>query len=500
MLRTRIRPLSLALLAIALLGPLFHLAGILTRGTALLHSEFGRLGLLYVLLALSAAASAFLSLRRGNTVVRWLAGAALLLNLGSIGCIWSSWAQDMKHAVAEIEMVSFEPSQIGILVCPANTSQAAASEARAIESIMNEMIKQTGLRELIAVHPGHPVTSEEQAKEIGQRISANVVVWKQEHGQDPIVEKHHVTVLGTDATQIMLEPFNLMLLMTTRGTLTLKDSRAPDNDDVSPLATQVTTRVATGFAFLAAGRPLLAAAQFQSASTMPDLPEAALLSIRNDYGTALLLLGRPDLALEQYELSNAVRPNAAAWVGLGNTAIARHEWDTAPSAFNKAITLDPYAPAPYCGLGIVYASKHDVRKALSSYGQAITLEPTGSIPYALLGLTYELEANIEAAHRAYKTCALYSGSNAGLHGAVLQRAEDILRNPPTAVPTATPRPIPTPAPIPTSAVYRVKSGDNLRAIADEFDVSLQAIVDLNDDLTDPDSIFVGQVLLIPPVP
>jgi len=233
---------------------------------------------------------------------------------------------------------------------------------------------------------------------------------------------------------------------------------------------------------------------------MPDLPEAALLSIRNDYGTALLLLGRPDLAQEQYELSNDVRPNAAAWVGLGNVAIARHEWDTAPRAFNKAITLDPYSPAPYCGLGIVYASKHDVRKALSSYEQAITLEPTGSIPYALLGLTYELEANIEAACRAYKTCALYSGSNAGLHGAVLQRAEDILRNPPTAVPTATPRPIPTPVPIPTAAVYRVKSGDNLRAIADEFDVSVQAIVDLNDDLTDPDSIFVGQVLLIPPVP
>jgi len=326
------------------------------------------------------------------------------------------------------------------------------------------------------------------------------VVWKQEHGQNPIAEAYHVTVLGTDATEIMLEPFNLMLLMTTQGTLTLEDSRTWDNDDISPLATQVTTRMATGFAFLAAGRPLLAASQFQNASTAPDLPEAALPSIRNDYGTALLLLDRPDLALEQYKMSNEAKPNAAAWVGIGNTAIARHEWDTAAKAFSQALTFDPYAPAPYCGLGIVYAYKHDVGQALSSYSQAITLDPTGSIPYALLGLSYELEANIEAAREAYKTCALYSGSNSGLHGAVLQRAEDILRNPPTAVPTATPRPIPTPAPIPTAAVYRVKRGDNLRAIADEFGVSMQAIIDLNDALVDPDAIFVGQVLLIPPAP
>lgn len=45
-------------------------------------------------------------------------------------------------------------------------------------------------------------------------------------------------------------------------------------------------------------------------------------------------------------------------------------------------------------------------------------------------------------------------------------------------------------------VYTVKQGDTLAGIAAQFNVSLQAVIDLNPDL-DPDLISVGQEILIP---
>lgn len=46
-------------------------------------------------------------------------------------------------------------------------------------------------------------------------------------------------------------------------------------------------------------------------------------------------------------------------------------------------------------------------------------------------------------------------------------------------------------------VYTVKAGDTLAGIAQQFNVSLPAVIDLNPDL-DPDLISVGQEILIPP--
>jgi len=113
-----------------------------------------------------------------------------------------------------------------------------------------------------------------------------------------------------------------------------------------------------------------------------------------------------------------------------------------------------------------------------------------------LGMAYELEAKIEAARQAYQAAGLYAGPNAGFHVAVLERADAIVRNPPTAVPTATPIPLPSPTPVPTSAIYVVEKGDTLRAIADKFGVTMDALVELN-QLDDPNTLAVGQHLIIP---
>jgi LysM repeat protein len=74
---------------------------------------------------------------------------------------------------------------------------------------------------------------------------------------------------------------------------------------------------------------------------------------------------------------------------------------------------------------------------------------------------------------------------------------------PTVAPTATPVP-PTETPVPPTAApagprtYRVQPGDTLRSIAEQFNVSVQALLDAN-DLTpeEADSLRIDQELVIP---
>ena len=72
---------------------------------------------------------------------------------------------------------------------------------------------------------------------------------------------------------------------------------------------------------------------------------------------------------------------------------------------------------------------------------------------------------------------------------------------PTAIPPVVPTPAPTPAPAPApsvcdGSVHQVQSGDTLYAIAIDYGVTVDAIVDCN-GLSDPGQIAEGQELKIP---
>jgi LysM repeat protein len=73
----------------------------------------------------------------------------------------------------------------------------------------------------------------------------------------------------------------------------------------------------------------------------------------------------------------------------------------------------------------------------------------------------------------------------------------------TPVPEATIAPTPIPTPVPTVAApppaqrtYTVQQGDTLGLIAQRFGTTVQAIQTAN-GISDPNQIFVGQVLVIP---
>ena len=46
-------------------------------------------------------------------------------------------------------------------------------------------------------------------------------------------------------------------------------------------------------------------------------------------------------------------------------------------------------------------------------------------------------------------------------------------------------------------LYRIKSGDSLAKIANRFGVTVQDILNANPDISNPNSIFVGQIIIVP---
>ena len=67
---------------------------------------------------------------------------------------------------------------------------------------------------------------------------------------------------------------------------------------------------------------------------------------------------------------------------------------------------------------------------------------------------------------------------------------------PTPTPTPTPEPTPTPTPDPTPATHQVRPGETLSGIAALYEVSIEAIVELN-NITNRDNLAAGLRLRLP---
>ena len=75
------------------------------------------------------------------------------------------------------------------------------------------------------------------------------------------------------------------------------------------------------------------------------------------------------------------------------------------------------------------------------------------------------------------------------------RVGDELLIPPAGTELATPTPLPEGLPQGTKIEYMVQSGDTMAVIADKFNSTVESILEEN-ELEDPNAIFVGQILVI----
>jgi LysM repeat protein len=82
--------------------------------------------------------------------------------------------------------------------------------------------------------------------------------------------------------------------------------------------------------------------------------------------------------------------------------------------------------------------------------------------------------------------------------------EDGVGGVPTVGPSASVAPSPTPSatPAPTPVIYIVKAGDTLSRIATAHEVSMEELLAANPNITNPDTIAIGDPIVIPvgPVP
>lgn len=79
--------------------------------------------------------------------------------------------------------------------------------------------------------------------------------------------------------------------------------------------------------------------------------------------------------------------------------------------------------------------------------------------------------------------------------------EDASPSPSSTQAAVTPLPSPTPEPEPTPQIYVIKTGDTLSAIAREFGITLDQLLEANrDTIEDPNKISVGDEIIIPAPP
>ena len=397
---------SLTLLIIAILGPLFHWAGLWLRGLSFFYIDFSKLVSAYVFLAISAVCSAWLIVHPLSKLARILAIVGLVLNITSVAYAGRLWRTDSRLLSNDTIWTPFNADKIGILIAPANNGAQAIAEARTIEETIIALSESTELNALVETRQIPPVTSDENAKYIAQRMRAYIVVWGTTEGSELVHTEHYITMMGAASAVDSLDTSSLMLLLSSISTFNSWDNRLASENLVPPTAREVLAPVSLGFASLAADKPTLAAAFFHAALSSKYLTDTASQFILTQYGLALLLADRPDLAEEAITQAQTPTSTALSKVAEGNLALYQGNYAQADNAYLQARALDPRLAQAYCGLGIVASEQASLDRARSLFNQALSLEPNYGLINLLQARLFELRGDSSAAQSSYEQAAV----------------------------------------------------------------------------------------------
>lgn len=99
-------------------------------------------------------------------------------------------------------------------------------------------------------------------------------------------------------------------------------------------------------------------------------------------------LGFPDRAESEFSKALELRPDGAAWIGLGLLALERGDGEEAVTAFSEAVKLDPSSGEAKRQLGAAYRSAGRFDEAIALLEQAYQAEPASSETLYQLALAY----------------------------------------------------------------------------------------------------------------
>lgn len=111
--------------------------------------------------------------------------------------------------------------------------------------------------------------------------------------------------------------------------------------------------------------------------------------------------------LGQLQGFTAVQIEAQRWFASGQIEIAKRDYPSAVTAFNKAIEFMPRSALPFYGLGNAYLANNQPAEALRAFQQAARLEPRMAMAYKGIGDAQRLLKNKKEALAAYKNAVQY---------------------------------------------------------------------------------------------
>jgi tetratricopeptide (TPR) repeat protein len=137
----------------------------------------------------------------------------------------------------------------------------------------------------------------------------------------------------------------------------------------------------------------LAIKQYQSALALS--PKEAYA--HNNWGNALLDESEYDAAVEQFEVSIAIRPSPYAYDGWGSALLNKNEYKEAIGKYQKALALDPNFAMAYVDWGHTLDSQSEYDLAIEKYQKALALNPKFAIAYSGWGEALNSKAEYDAA-------------------------------------------------------------------------------------------------------
>ncbi|HAX80870.1 MAG TPA: hypothetical protein DCY88_34795, partial [Cyanobacteria bacterium UBA11372] len=144
-------------------------------------------------------------------------------------------------------------------------------------------------------------------------------------------------------------------------------------------------------------------AQIFDAETAIAKPAPAQIEAKLDSGIEYQKSGNLKQAQACYQQVLQWQPlRADAWHLLGLIAYQQEQYETAIAQINRAIALNPNAPAFHNNLGSVYQKQQKLTQAIASHQKAIQLQPDYAEAHYNLGVAYQGQNNLAAAIACYQ--------------------------------------------------------------------------------------------------